>query len=97
MSAVPADIARQGVHQTVKLGDILSGPLQMAETAELIAWPPAMLAETLVPGLAQGWGSGECTATPAEVAKRLGRGTHLVVLCCHTHVPRQCNAAACWL
>lgn len=94
LHTVPADIARQGVDQTVKLGDILSGLLQLAETAELVAWPPAILAETVVPGLAQGWGSGVCTATPAEVAELLGRGTHSVVLCGHTHVPRpmQCGS-----
>ena len=36
LKAVLADIARQGVDQTVNLGDILSGPLQPAETAELL-------------------------------------------------------------
>ena len=36
LEAVLADIARQGVDQTVNLGDILSGPLQPAETAELL-------------------------------------------------------------
>lgn len=36
LEAVLADIARQGVDQTVNLGDILSGPLQVAETAELL-------------------------------------------------------------
>ena len=36
LQAVLADIARQGVDQTVNLGDILSGPLQPAETAELL-------------------------------------------------------------
>jgi predicted phosphodiesterase len=36
LEAVLADIARQGVDQTVNLGDILSGPLQVAETADLL-------------------------------------------------------------
>ena len=36
LQAVLADIARQGVDQTVNLGDILSGPLQPAETADLL-------------------------------------------------------------
>ena len=36
LQAVLADIALQGVDQTVNLGDILSGPLQPAETAELL-------------------------------------------------------------
>ena len=34
LQAVLADIAHQGVDQTVNLGDILSGPLQPAETAD---------------------------------------------------------------
>ncbi len=36
LQAVLADIARQGADQTVNLGDILSGPLQPFETAELL-------------------------------------------------------------
>ncbi|MDB5742088.1 MAG: metallophosphoesterase [Polaromonas sp.] len=36
LQAVLADMARQGVSQTVNLGDILSGPLQPAETADLL-------------------------------------------------------------
>ena len=36
LQSVLADIARQGVDQTVNLGDILSGPLQVAETADLL-------------------------------------------------------------
>ncbi|EJL78926.1 putative phosphoesterase [Polaromonas sp. CF318] len=36
LEAVLADIERQGVDQIVNLGDILSGPLQPAETAELL-------------------------------------------------------------
>lgn len=36
LRAVLADIARQGADQTVNLGDILSGPLQPAETADLL-------------------------------------------------------------
>ncbi len=36
LKAVLADIARQGVDQMVNLGDILSGPLQPAETADLL-------------------------------------------------------------
>lgn len=36
LEAVLADIATQGVAQTVNLGDILSGPLQPAETADLL-------------------------------------------------------------
>jgi predicted phosphodiesterase len=36
LQAVLAEIARQGVDQTVNLGDILSGPLQPAETADLL-------------------------------------------------------------
>jgi len=36
LQAVLADIARQGVDQTVNLGDILSGPLQPAATADLL-------------------------------------------------------------
>ncbi|MDI1269089.1 MAG: metallophosphoesterase family protein [Polaromonas sp.] len=36
LEAVLADIARQGVDQTVNLGDILSGPLQPAATADLL-------------------------------------------------------------
>jgi predicted phosphodiesterase len=36
LQAVLADIAAQGVDQTVNLGDILSGPLQPAETADLL-------------------------------------------------------------
>lgn len=36
LEAVLADIARQGVDQTVNLGDILSGPLQPAETADFL-------------------------------------------------------------
>ena len=36
LRAVLADIARQGVDQTVNLSDILSGPLQPAETADLL-------------------------------------------------------------
>ena len=36
LEAVLADIATQCVDQTVNLGDILSGPLQPAETADLL-------------------------------------------------------------
>ena len=36
LQAVLADIAQQGVDQTVNLGDSLSGPLQPAETADLL-------------------------------------------------------------
>jgi predicted phosphodiesterase len=36
LEAVLADIEQQGVDQTVNLGDILSGPLQPAETADLL-------------------------------------------------------------
>ena len=36
LHAVLADIARQGVDQTVNLGDIVSGPLQPAATADLL-------------------------------------------------------------
>jgi len=36
LEAVLADIERQGVDQVVNLGDILSGPLQPAETADLL-------------------------------------------------------------
>ena len=36
LRAVLADVAMQGVDQTVNLGDILSGPLQPAETADLL-------------------------------------------------------------
>jgi predicted phosphodiesterase len=36
LQAVLADIARQGVDQTLNLGDILSGPLQPAKTADLL-------------------------------------------------------------
>ena len=36
LQAVLADIARQGVDQTLNLGDILSGPLQPLETADLL-------------------------------------------------------------
>ena len=36
LQAVLADITRQGVDQTVNLGDSLSGPLQPAETADLL-------------------------------------------------------------
>lgn len=36
LQAVLADVARQGVDQTVHLGDLLSGPLQPAETADLL-------------------------------------------------------------
>lgn len=36
LEAVLADIAGQGVDQVVNLGDILSGPLQPAETADLL-------------------------------------------------------------
>ncbi|MDB5885349.1 MAG: metallophosphoesterase [Polaromonas sp.] len=36
LQAVLADIARQSVDQTVNLGDLLSGPLQPAETADLL-------------------------------------------------------------
>lgn len=36
LQAVLADMARQGVDQTVNLGDILSGPLQPLETADLL-------------------------------------------------------------
>ncbi|MFC5520287.1 metallophosphoesterase family protein [Polaromonas jejuensis] len=36
LQAVLADIARQGVDATVNLGDILSGPMQPAETADLL-------------------------------------------------------------
>ena len=36
LQAVLADIARQSIGQTVNLGDILSGPLQPAETADLL-------------------------------------------------------------
>lgn len=36
LEAVLADIAGQGVDQTVNLGDILSGPLQPAKTADLL-------------------------------------------------------------
>jgi predicted phosphodiesterase len=36
LHAVLQDIARQGVDQVVNLGDILSGPLQPAETAEFL-------------------------------------------------------------
>lgn len=36
LQAVLADIVSQGVDQTVNLGDILSGPLQPAETADLL-------------------------------------------------------------
>ena len=36
LKAVLVDVANQGVDQTVNLGDILSGPLQPAETADLL-------------------------------------------------------------
>ena len=36
LKAVLADVARQGVDQIVNLGDILSGPLQPAETADCL-------------------------------------------------------------
>ncbi len=36
LQAVLADVARQGVDATVNLGDILSGPLQPRDTAELL-------------------------------------------------------------
>jgi predicted phosphodiesterase len=36
LHAVLADIAQRGVDQTVNLGDMLSGPLQPAETADLL-------------------------------------------------------------
>ena len=36
LQAVLADIAHQGVDQTLNLGDILSGPLQPLETADLL-------------------------------------------------------------
>ena len=36
LRAVLADIARQGVDQTLNLGDILSGPLQPTETADVL-------------------------------------------------------------
>jgi predicted phosphodiesterase len=36
LQAVLADIAREGVDRTVNLGDILSGPLQPRETADLL-------------------------------------------------------------
>ena len=36
LEAVLSDIARQGVDQTVNLSDILSGPLQPSETADLL-------------------------------------------------------------
>lgn len=36
LRAVLAGIARQGVDQTLNLGDILSGTLQPAKTAELL-------------------------------------------------------------
>jgi predicted phosphodiesterase len=36
LQAVLADVARRGVDVTVNLGDILSGPLQAAQTAELL-------------------------------------------------------------
>lgn len=36
LQAVLADMAKQGVDQTVNLGDSLSGPLQPAETADLL-------------------------------------------------------------
>lgn len=36
LQAVLADVARQGVDQIVNLGDLLSGPLQPAETADLL-------------------------------------------------------------
>ena len=162
LQAVLADIARQSVDQTVNLGDILSGPLQPLETADLLmtrnfptirgnherqllavlaqsagpinpttsdgyaatqvlpvhaAWLEALpvslelnsdvalyhgtpcsdLAywlETVVPGFAQGNGPGVRAATPAEAAQRMGRATHPVMLCGHTHVPRlmQCGS-----
>ena len=161
LRAVLADIARQGVDQTVNLGDILSGPLQPAETADLlmaqnfptirgnherqllalldrpdrplepatsdgytagrlspaqVVWLkalPASLAlsgevllchgtpgndlhywlETVVPGFAQGEGPGGRAATLGEVAARMGKLAHSLVLCGHTHVPRlvQCG------
>ena len=160
LRAVLDDIARQSVDQTVNLGDLLSGPLQPAETADLLMalglptirgnherqvlallerpdgaidlstsdgytarqllpahldWLrglPASLAlntdvllchgtpgsdlqywlETVVPGFAQDGSPGVRAATPAEISARLGQATHPVVLCGHTHVPRQ---AAC--
>lgn len=161
LQAVLADIARQGVDQTVNLGDMLSGPLQPAETADLLMaqhfptirgnherqllalmslsagridsttsdgyaairllphhvdWleslPVSMALnsdiwlchgtpdsdlqywlETVVPGFAQGQGTGLRVATLAETMARLGQATHPVVLCGHTHVPRlmQCG------
>ena len=161
LQAVLADIARQDVDQTVNLGDMLSGPLQPAETADLLMtqhFPTirgnherqllALLArsagridpatsdgyaasrllphhvdwleslpvsmalnsdiwlchgtpdsdlqywlETVVPGFAQGQGTGVRAATLAEAMARLGQATHPVVLCGHTHVPRlmQCG------
>ena len=36
LPALLADIEGQGVNQTLNLGDILSGPLQPFETAELL-------------------------------------------------------------
>ena len=157
LQAVLADIARQGVDQTVNLGDLLSGPLQPAETADLlmtqnfptirgnherqllalldrpsgqidpitsdgfaatrisavhVAWLkalPVSLAlnddiwlchgtpdsdvqywlESVVPGFERGEGQGVRPASPSEVAERLGKEGHPVVLCGHTHVPRQ--------
>lgn len=161
LQAVLADITRQGVDQTVNLGDMLSGPLQPAETADLLMaqhfptirgnherqllalvarsagridpatsdgyaasrllshhvdwleslpvskalnsdiWlchgtPDSDLQywlETVVPGFAQGQGTGVRAATLAEAMARLGQATHPVVLCGHTHVPRlmQCG------
>lgn len=164
LRAVLEDISRQNVDQTVNLGDLLSGPLQPAETADLLmahdfptirgnherqllalrhrleqpncrqdpttsdgytagclssahwAWLqalPVSLAlndevllchgtpgndlsywlETVVPGRAQGNGPGVRAATQAEVAARMGKLNHALVLCGHTHVPRlvQCG------
>ncbi len=161
LRAVLADMTRQGVDEIVNLGDILSGPLQPAETADLLmeqnfptirgnherqllalldcpdrqfdpatsdgytagclspahrAWLqalPVSLAlsdevllchgtpgndlqywlETVVPGFAQGEGPGVRAATQAEVAARMGKVSHSLVLCGHTHVPQlvQCG------
>ena len=82
LQAVLADIARQGVDQTVNLGDILSGPLQPAETADLLMaqnFPTirgnherqllALLAQPAVPidpATSDGYAASQ--VTPAQVA-----------------------------
>lgn len=89
LEAVIADIGRRGVDAVVNLGDILSGPLQPAETAErlmALAWPTIagnherqLLSafdgprERLRPGRSDDWAATKIIAKHADFLRGLPR------------------------